>query len=286
MPTSRIGWTRQRESIKTVSDRYEPSVVNPQIENRGAVGWKPGRLEERKRLFSASKHPQRALVNQGIPLKTLGFTITELLLVLTLIGVLSAISMPALKGFAATRRLKASTATLRSLLTFARDMAITDRTTYLVVFDLDNDRYWLASSETFNPSNPLRSALTTQNSTALAAIQNNINVTAATTPTTGNAAPQNPLSRVSGILGVPHSVEQNVTLAAMVTNANGRAVQADSGVGHIYFSPNATSQETLVYLRNSRNQIMSVTVEAASGRVRSRQLVPAEIEMLGFTLDN
>ena len=215
-----------------------------------------------------------------------GFTITELLLVLTLIGVLSAISMPALKGFAATRRLKASAATLRSLLTFARDMAITDRATYLVVFDLDNDRYWLASSETFNPSNPLRSALTAQNSTALAAIQNNTNAFTTTTPTTGNTVQQNPLSRASGILGVPHSVEQNVTFAGMVTNYSGRAVQADSGVAYIYFSPHATSEETLVYLRNARNQIMSVTVEAASGRVRARQLVPTEIEMLGFTPEN
>lgn len=221
-----------------------------------------------------------------MPLKNLGFTITELLLVLTLIGILSAISMPALKGFSATRRLKASAATLRSLLTFAGDMAITDRTTYLVVFDLDNDRYWLASSETFNPSSPLRSALTAQNSTALATVQSNINITTATRTTTGNAVQQNPLSRVSGILGVPHSVEQNVTLAAIVTNSSGRAVQADSGVAYIYFSPNATSEETLVYLRNSRSQIMSVTVEAASGRVRTRQLVPAEIEMLGFTPEN
>ena len=61
MPTSRIGWTRQRESIKTVSDRYQQSVVN---------------------------HLQKPSVNGGMPLKNPGFTITELLLVLTLIGVL------------------------------------------------------------------------------------------------------------------------------------------------------------------------------------------------------
>ena len=102
-----------------------------------------------------------------------GFTITELLIVLTLIGILSVMSMPTLKGFAATRRLKASAYTLRSLLTFARDMAVTDRTAHLVVFDFDNERYWLASSETFDPSNPLTSALTAQNSTVVAAIQNN-----------------------------------------------------------------------------------------------------------------
>ena len=209
----------------------------------------------------------------------IGFTITELLIVLTLIGILSAVSMPALKGFAATRRLKASAYTLRSLLTFARDMAITDRTAHLVVFDFDSERYWLASSETFNPSNPLTSALTAQNSTVVAAIQNN----ASRNPlTTGSAAPQGLLTRSSGILGVPYPMEQDVTLVAMVTNHNGRTVLVDSGAAYIYFSPTSTSEDALVYLRNSRNQIMSVTVEAASGRIRVRQLTSQEVEILGF----
>ena len=215
--------------------------------------------------------------------RSLGFTITELLRVLTLIGVLSAISMPALKGFAATRRLKASAATLRNLLTFARDMAITDRTTYLVVFDLDNDRYWLASSETFNPSSPLASALTAQNSTAVTASPTNTNVSPLTTT---NSVQQETLSRAGGILGVPYSMERNVTLAAMISNQNGRTVQIDSGIGYIYFSPNATSEEELIYLQNSRNQVMSVAVEAASGRVTVQQLVSEEIERLGFGVQN
>ena len=213
-----------------------------------------------------------------------GFTVTELLIVLTLIGILSAISMPTLKGFVTTRRLKASAYTLRSLLTFARDMAVTDQTTHLVVFDFDNERYWLASSETFDPSNPLTSALTAQNSTAVAAAQNNINRNSGlqTRSTAGTSTSQVPLARSSGILGVPYSMEQHVTLATMVTNHNGRTVQIDSGVAYIYFSPTSTSEDAFVYLRNTRNQIMSVTVEAASGRVRVRQLTSQEIEMLGF----
>ncbi len=204
-----------------------------------------------------------------------GFTIMELLIVITLMGILSAVSMPTLKGFAATRRLKASAYTIRSLLTFARDMAITDRTTHLVVFDLDNGRCWLASSETFNPSNPLTSALTARNSTVVTAAQN-----------TTNGNPQATTTRSSGILGVPYLIEQNVTLIAMVSSHNGQTVQTDSGVGYIYFSPNATSEEALIYLQNSRNQLMSVAVEAASGRVSVRQLAPEEIETLGFEASN
>ena len=208
-----------------------------------------------------------------------GFTITELLLVLTLIGILSAISMPTLKGFAATRRLKASTYTIRSLLTFARDMAITDRTAHLVVFDLDNGRCWLASSETFNPSSPLASSLTAQNSTAVAASPTN---TGGNPLTTTNSVQQQTLTRAGGILGVPYLMERGVTLAGMVTNRNGQTVQVASGVDYVYFSPNATSEETLIYLQNTRNQIMSIAVETASGRVNVRQLASEEIETLGF----
>ena len=212
-----------------------------------------------------------------------GFTIMELLIVITLMGILSAVSMPTLKGFAATRRLKASAYTIRSLLTFARDMAITDRTTHLVVFDLDNGRCWLASSETFNPSNPLTSALTARNSTVVTAAQNTTN---GNPQTTTNTIQQQTLTRSRGILGVPYLIEQNVTLIAMVSSHNGRTVQIDSGVGYIYFSPNATSEEALIYLQNSRNQLMSVAVEAASGRVSVRQLAPEEIETLGFEASN
>lgn len=208
-----------------------------------------------------------------------GFTITELLLVLVLIGILSAISMPTLKGFATTRRLKASAYTIRDLLTFARDMAITERTTHLVVFDIDNERCWLASSETFNPSTPLASTLTARNSTVGTATQNNTN---ANPQATTNSVQQETSERASGILGVPYLMEQGVTLAALTTNHNGRTVQNDSGVAYIYFSPNATSGEALVYLQNTRNQVMSVSVEAASGRVIVRQLVPEEVQMLGL----
>lgn len=188
--------------------------------------------------------------------------------------------MPTLKGFATTRRLKASASTIRNLLTFARDMAITDQTAHLVVFDIDNGRCWLASSETFNPSTPLSSSLTARNSTVGTASQNNSNVTSQATT---NSAQQGTLGRASGILGVPHPMEPGVTFVALETNHNGQTVQNNSGVAYIYFSPNASSAESLVYLQNTRNQIMTVSVEAASGRAIVRQLTSEEIQTLGFT---
>ena len=193
----------------------------------------------------------------------------ELLLVMTIIAVLSAISMPALKGFTSTRRLKASAETVRALLVFARDMAITERTAHLVVLELDREQCWLASSETFNPQEPLASVLTEGTASRQ-------NITAAETAQQG-------LTRTGGILGVPQTLEQQVTLAAVTTNHNGQTAHVVSGIEYVYFSPTASSEDTHIYLRNSQNRVMSVTVEAASGRVHVRQLSDEEIANLGLT---
>ena len=193
----------------------------------------------------------------------------ELLLVMTIIAVLSAISMPALKGFTSTRRLKASAQTVRALLVFARDMAITERTAHLVVLELDREQCWLASSETFNPQEPLASVLTEETARRQ-------NITAAETAQQG-------LTRTGGILGVPQTLEQQVTLAAVTTNHNGQTTHVVSGIEYVYFSPTASSEDTHIYLRNSQNRVMSVTVEAASGRVHVRQLTDEEIANLGLT---
>ncbi len=186
--------------------------------------------------------------------------------------------MPALKGFATTRRLKASAYTLRDLLTFARDMAITERIPYLVVIDLDRELYWLASSETFNPRDPLTSIVEAENSTVITAQAGTLQRQGAATTASGQQA----LSRTSDILGIPQTLEQNVTFASMVTNHNGRTAQIEDGIEYVYFSPTGTSEETLIYLRNQQNQMMSITVELANGRVHVRQLTPEDIELLGF----
>ena len=88
------------------------------------------------------------------PLTPNGFTLIEIMLVLALIAILSSIAMPSLRGFAASTRLKSTAHAIRDMLNFARDMAITERAAYLVVFDLAANRYWLASSETFNLADP------------------------------------------------------------------------------------------------------------------------------------
>ncbi len=192
-----------------------------------------------------------------------GFSLMEIMVVLAIIAVLSSISMPAMRGFAASRRLHTSARAMADTLTFARDMAITERITHLVVFDVSNNRYWLASSETFDSQNPAGSAGSASNTTA----------------TNGE---QVTISRTGGVMGIPKPLNQGISIAALVTSHNGLPQQIVAGVDYVYFSPTATSEDTIVYLSNVKNDVISVTVEAATGRSRVQEMSPEQIQTLGL----
>ncbi len=192
-----------------------------------------------------------------------GFSLMEIMVVLAIIAVLSSISAPALRGFAASRRLKSSARAIVDTLGFARDMAITEKNTHLVVFDIDANRYWLASSETFDIQNPAASAGRSTNSV------------------TANGQ-QAMVSRTDGIMGIPRPLNRGITITAIVTTSNGVNQQIITGVDYVYFSPIATSVDTIVYLRNIDDDAMAITVEAATGRSSIRELSPQQIQTLGL----
>lgn len=201
-----------------------------------------------------------------------GFTLIEIMLVLALIAILSSIAMPSLRGFAASTRLKSTAHAIRDMLNFARDMAITERAAYLVVFDLTTNRYWLASSETFNLADP---------STPVTASPSSLQPTQQPTADQGTTALQqtSPL-RTNAILGIPQKPGHNVSLARMITNHNFQTVQIDTGVDYIYFSPTGSSEDTVLYIQDRRDQAMSITVENATGRVRLQKINSQQLDAL------
>ncbi len=200
------------------------------------------------------------------PLASKGFTLIEIMLVLALIAILSSIAMPSLRGFAASTRLKSTAHAIRDMLNFARDMAITDRAAYLVVFDLAANRYWLASSETFNLADPSTPQPTQQPTTNQG---------------TTELAQTSPL-RTNAILGIPQQLGHNVSLARMITNHNLQHNQIDTGVDYIYFSPTGSSEDTVLHIQDQQGQAMSITVENATGRVRLQKINSQQLEVLGL----
>ena len=211
------------------------------------------------------------------PLGSTGFTLIEIMIVLALIAIVSSIAMPSLRGFAASTRLKSTAQAIRDMLNFARDMAITERTSYLVVFDLTANRYWLASSETFNLADP--STPVTTNSVGVQSAQ----------PITdqGTTALQGtPPSRTNAILGIPQKPGHNVSLARMITYHNSQTLQIDSGVDYVYFSPTGSSEDAVLYFQDQRGHVMSVTVENATGRIRLQKIGSQQLEQLGLAYES
>lgn len=192
-----------------------------------------------------------------------GFTLIEIMLVLAIIAILSSISMPAMRGFAASQRLKTSAQAIVDTISFARDMAITESATHLVVFDVDGNRYWLASSETFDVQNPVSSAGRASNA-----------------PTTPDG--QMGVSRTSGIMGIPQPLSHGITIAGLVTIEDAGPQQINSGADYVYFTPISTSIDTIVYLQNVRGDGIAITVEGATGRAGIQQMTQEELQMLGF----
>ena len=203
-----------------------------------------------------------------------GFTLIEVMIVLALIAILSSITMPSLRGFAASARLKSTAHAIRDMLNFARDMAITERAAHLVVFDLTINRYWLASNATFNLGDP-STPVTASSSSSLPAQQ----------PTAGQGNPtlqEMSPSRTNAILGIPQKLGHNVNLARMITNHNFQTIQIDTGVEYIYFSPTGSSEDSVVYIQDQRGKAMSITVENATGRVRLQKINSQQLETLGL----
>ena len=203
-----------------------------------------------------------------------GFTLIEIMLVLTLIAILSSITMPSLRGLAVSTRLRSAAHAIRDMLHFARDMAVTEQTAHLVVFDLDQNRYWLASSETFAAKDVASSSITNPS--------NNINQAVSVTQT--SEMTQSTVSRTSMILGVPKKASHNISFSKMVTNHNSQTTQINSGADYIYFSPTASSEDTTLYIQDQKGKAMSITVEAATGHVRIQDVGTEESEALGLSL--
>ncbi len=192
-----------------------------------------------------------------------GFSMMEIMLVLVIISILTTISMPALQGFAASRRLKSAAQKIVDTFTYARDMAITERHTHLVVFDLTGNRYWLASSETFNTQNPLASAGRRAN-----------------TPNTNNQ--QAPVSRTGGVMGVTQSLTEGVSIPSMTTTFSGTTQEVMTGAGFVYFTPTSTSQDTVIYLQNLREQAVAITVEGVTGRASIQEMTVEQLQAAGI----
>ena len=206
-----------------------------------------------------------------------GFTLIEVTIVLALIMILIGIASPSLKRVTETSKLKSTARMIRSLLAYAKDVAITEGTDYLVVFDLDNQMFWLADRSALDQGDlslSLAGALTLATTTAQS--PSSTSTTAGSTESSTSES----ISRTSMILGVPQRPHENVVILAVETNhETGRQV-ITGGMDYIPFSMLGTSENSAVYLASVTGRYMAVRVKR-SGIIGVEQISEEELQQMG-----
>lgn len=72
-----------------------------------------------------------------------GFTLLELLVVLAIMALLTAMSAPAISGYLRGARLRGGARQVASALRLARQLAITERRNHTVHFNIDDRQFWV-----------------------------------------------------------------------------------------------------------------------------------------------
>jgi prepilin-type N-terminal cleavage/methylation domain-containing protein len=76
-----------------------------------------------------------------------GFTLLELIVVLSLVGILLGLASPSLRGFFAARQTADTTAQMLALTQLAGTRAVTQGTIYRLNIDLQSNTYWLTMQQ-------------------------------------------------------------------------------------------------------------------------------------------
>ena len=189
-----------------------------------------------------------------------GFTLIEVMIVLTIIAVLSSVAMPSFKGVAASHRLKASAKGIRDLCYFARNMAITEQSGFFVVLDMDQNRYWLADVETLNQQ---FRANTGQNMSLVEPSQVSQQVATSQTESVLNTS-QPTATRAGILIGQPQQLNDSVQFSSLDIKHNITQIESSNlqtGQGYIYFSPNGTASQAEIVLQSQNSTVGAVSEE-------------------------
>nr|MBU1327856.1 GspH/FimT family pseudopilin [Candidatus Omnitrophota bacterium] len=96
-----------------------------------------GRITALPIFYRRSKHLSRATIGIG------AFTLVEMLVVLAIIAMIMAISVPFTSGFGKGLRIKTTARAIAGIIHVARSNAVTFRKNYSVVFDVKKSQYWI-----------------------------------------------------------------------------------------------------------------------------------------------
>ena len=209
-----------------------------------------------------------------------GFTLIEVAIVIFIMLIMTSATVPWMRTFAESTRLRSAARSIRSLMEFARSSSITQRTEYVVLFDPVNEGYWLSLLELLNEESgdTITDSSRTSLSESLESLSDNTNLSEAVAEE--REGTENVISRTGGILGIPKALPKGIEIARVISPRH--PAGDNEAVDYITFYPDGTAEDLEVYLQSSSGRVFLVSVAESTGRTGIRELAVEEIEELGL----
>jgi general secretion pathway protein H len=181
---------------------------------------------------------------------TRGFTLLELLIVLTIIGLMSTLVVPRLVGPMSNLNLKTASQKISASLRYARSQAASEKATYVALFDFDTNRLVV-----INPPIPPPAKRDVP-----------VNSREAVDKMLGEA-PENEKDRPAGFK--TYNLPDGVKLAKGVS----REGEFNSGFFRIFFFPSGGSSGGEITVANERGRQYRVNVDFITGTVQLSEVM-------------
>ena len=207
-----------------------------------------------------------------------GFTLIEVSIVIFIILLMTSATVPWMKTFAESTKLRSAARSVRSLMEFARNSAVTQRTDYVVVFDASQGEYWLSLLEflDLDSGNAVADSSRTSLSDSLASLSEE---DSAELSEEEEEEVEGAFSRTGGILGIPKQLPKNVEIVQIISPRNSNR---NSELEYVAFYPDGTAEDFEIYLESQSGMVYLLSVAETTGRTGIRELTSEEIEELGL----
>lgn len=226
-----------------------------------------------------------------------GFTLIEVAIVMFIIVMLTTAATPLMKNFAESTKLRSASRSIRNLMEFAKNSAISERKNYAVVFDRSNSSYWLTLEEYIGGSSlgtvsDIISYMSQSSSTNEQ--PNDLSNLPGSTKETKNSSQdseteQSVASRTGSILGIPKELPEGIEIALMNaystygSSSYQRVSSSNSDVQYVVFYPDGTAENFELYLQGISGKTFLISVTGSTGLVSIRELSNEELDKLGIS---
>ena len=218
-----------------------------------------------------------------------GFTLIEVTIVIFIIVMMTSITVPRMKTFAESTRLRSTARSIRSLMEFARSSSVAQRTEYVVMFDSQQGEYWLSLLELLDQESGSgvtdSSRTSLSESLALLSEPDEDSDDLMEDDLMEEEAEQieGAYSRTGGILGIPKPLPASVSIAQISSSRT--TTTGDAGeTEYITFHPDGTAEDFEIYLQSQSGKLLLLSVAQATGRAAIRELTVEETEELDLEL--